>query len=149
MTFLVPLLVIGMSVLIGVIVAKQNDFGDVKKVEVVDESKVFVNTLSNTSTLQFSFTTDDYAKAKSGFLKSGYDYLLYIPQSMTGVLLFSEKKASALTLQAIENRLSKIAQTQRMIASGIDTALLAKAQKPISVDAKQISEEFGFDPLEL
>jgi ABC-2 type transport system permease protein len=141
MTFLVPILIIGMSVLAALIVSKQNEFGDVKKVEVVDESGAFINTLSNSNTLQFSFTTDGYAKAKSGFLKSGYDYLLYIPPSMTGVLLFSEKKASALTLQAIENRLSKIAQTQRMIASGIDTALLTKAQKPVSVDAKQISEE--------
>lgn len=141
MTFLAPLLIVGMSVLAGVIIAKQNELGDVKKVEVVDESKLFVNTLTNSTTIHYSFATDDYAKAKAGFLKSGYDYLLYVPQSLNGVLLFSEKKASALTIQAIEHKLSKIAQTQRMIASGIDTALLAKAQKSISVDAKQISEE--------
>ena len=141
MTFAVPALFIGMMVLVGVLVAKQNEFGDLKKVEVVDESGAFVNTLSNSSTLQYNFTADSYTKAKAGFLKSGYDYLLYIPANMEGVLLFSEKKASALTIQSIENKLSKTAQMQRLTAAGIDTATLRKAQKPINVDAKQISAE--------
>lgn len=141
MTFLVPVLFIGMGILVGVLVAKQDDFGDKKKVEVVDESGMFMNKLANTGTLEYSFTTSDYPSVKAGFLKSGYDYLLYIPVSLTGVQLFGEKKASAITLQVIENGLSKVAQTQRLMVAGIDTAVLAKAQQSISIDAKQISEE--------
>lgn len=141
MTFLVPVLFIGMGILVGVLVAKQDDFGDKKKVEVVDESGMFMNKLANTGTLEYSFTTSDYTSVKAGFLKSGYDYLLYIPASLTGVQLFGEKKASAITLQVIENGLSKVAQTQRLMVAGIDTAVLAKAQQSISIDAKQISEE--------
>lgn len=141
MTFLTPVLFIGMGLLVGILVAKQDDFGDKKKVEVVDESGMFKNKLANTGTLEYSFTTGNYASVKAGFLKSGYDYLLYIPASLTGVQLFGEKKASAITLQVIENGLSKVAQTQRLMVAGIDTAVLAKAQQSISIDAKQISED--------
>lgn len=141
MTFLTPVLFIGMGILVGVLVAKQDDFGDKKKVEVVDESGMFMNKLTNSGTLEYSFTTSDYASVKAGFLKSGYDYLLYVPASITGVQLFGKKKASAITLQVIENGLSKVAQTQRLMVAGIDTAVLAKAQQSISIDAKQISEE--------
>jgi len=136
MTFLTPVLFIGMGILVGVLVAKQDDFGDKKKVEVVDESGMFMNKLANSGSLEYSFTTSDYASVKAGFLKSGYDYLLYIPASITGVQLFGEKKASAITLQVIENGLSKVAQTQRLMVAGIDTAVLAKAQQSISIDAK-------------
>jgi len=140
MTFLVPVLFIGMFALIGYLVAKQNELGDKKKVEVVDESGVFLNKMKSGGTIEYSYAKDNYAAAKSAFAKSGYDYLLYVPASITGVQLFSEKKASALTIQNIESALSDIAQSQRLLTAGIDTAVLAKAQKPISIEARQITE---------
>jgi len=140
MTFLVPVLFIGMYGLMFYLLAKQNEFGDKKKVEVVDESGMFLNKLKSSGTLEYSFTRDNYSLAKAGFLKSGYDYLLYVPVSLTGVQLFSEKKASAVTIQNIESGLSDIAQSQRLLTAGIDTAVLARAQKPVSIDARQITE---------
>src|ERR1019366_2401377 len=115
LTFLVPVLFIGMFVLVGYLAAKQNELGDKKKVEVVDESGIFRNKLKNSGTIEYSFTTDKYTTAKDSFLKSGYDYLLYVPSSLTGVQLFSEKKASAITIQNIESGLSDIAQAQRLL----------------------------------
>ena len=47
MTFLVPILFIGMFGLIGYLVAKQNDLGDKKKIEVVDESGMFRSKMKN------------------------------------------------------------------------------------------------------
>ncbi len=141
MTFLVPVLFIGMFVLIGFLVAKQNELGDKKKIEVVDESGIYVARLKNAGNMEYTFVKDDYATVKSGFLKSGYDYLLHIPASLSGIQLLSEKKASAITIQNIESGLSDIAQSQRLMAAGIDTAILAKAQKPVTIEARQISEQ--------
>src|SRR5436190_24016614 len=81
MTFLVPILFIGMFVLVGYLVAKQNELGDLKKIEVVDESGLFAGKLRNNGTLQYTFTSDSYAKARAGLLKSDFDYLLYVPSS--------------------------------------------------------------------
>jgi len=140
MTFLVPVLFFGMIALTGYLVAKQNELGDKKTVEVVDESSMFVNKMKNRDNIEYHYSTGNYATTKTNFSKSGYSYLLYVPSSLTGVQLFSEKKASAITLQNIENGLSEIAQAQRLLSAGIDTAVLAKAQKPISIEARQITD---------
>lgn len=102
MTFLVPVLFFGMIGLVGFIVSRQNDLGDKKTVEVVDESGMFVNKLKNKDNIEYSYAKDNYADAKTKFAKSGYSYLLYIPSSVTGVQLLSEKKASAITIGNVE-----------------------------------------------
>jgi ABC-2 type transport system permease protein len=140
MTFLVPVLSIGMFGLMGYLMAKQNDLGDTKKVEVVDQSGIFRDKLKNGGTIEYSYSAESYTTAKANFLKSGYDYLLYISDSVTGIQLFSEKKATATTIQNIESGLSEIAQAQRLRTAGIDTAVLARAQKPVTLEARQITE---------
>ena len=97
MTILVPVLFIGMIGLIAFITAKQGDFGDKKKVIVVDESANFLNKLKGSDNLEYVYTTDNYAATKGSFIKNGYDYFLYIPASLTGVQLLGEKKASIMT----------------------------------------------------
>src|SRR6185312_11928012 len=75
LTFGLPLLFIGLSFLVGFLVAEGNEMGDQKKVEVVDESGIFKNKLKESNSATFKYTIDNYATAKSGFLKSGNDYL--------------------------------------------------------------------------
>ena len=140
MTFLVPVLFIGVFGLAGYLVANQNEFGDKKTVQVVDESGMFANKLRNGNNIEYSYSTQSYAAEKAAFAKSGRTYLLHIPASLTDVQLYSEKKASALTIQNIETELSDVAQTSRLLTAGIDTAMLTKARKPISVEARQITE---------
>jgi ABC-2 type transport system permease protein len=140
MTFLVPVLFIGVFGLAGYLVANQNEFGDKKTVQVVDESGMFTNKLRNGNNIEYSYSTQSYAREKAAFAKSGRTYLLHIPASLTDVQLYSEKKASAQTIQNIETELSDIAQTSRLLTAGIDTAMLTKARKPINVEARQITE---------
>jgi len=140
MTFLVPCLFIGMIVLVGYMAARQNELGDKKVVEVVDESGVFTGRLKGAGNIEYHYSKESLATAKAGLLKSGDDYLLYVPASMSGVQLFGAKTASALTIQNIESALTEIAQSHRLAAAGIDTAMLTKAQKPVTLDAKQLTE---------
>jgi ABC-2 type transport system permease protein len=140
MTILVPVLFIGMIALIAYIAVKQNDFGDKKKIEVADESGRFFNKLKNDNTVSYT-AAKDIATAKSSFIKDGYDYLLYIPASMEGVQLLGEKKAGPMTSGKIEDELTNIIRAQRLAEAGIDSAVLAKTQKSVSVASMQVTEK--------
>jgi ABC-2 type transport system permease protein len=139
-TFLVPVLFIGMFALIGYLSVHQNGFADKKKVEVIDESGWFVNKLQNNGKLEYTFSKENEAAAKKSFIKDGYDYLLYIPASLANVQLVAENKPAASVTQAIESSLSAIAQSNRLAEAHIDSAVLANAQKSIPVEGLQITE---------
>jgi len=141
LTFGVPLLFIGMSALVGVLVAKGNEMGGKKTVEVVDESGLFNNKLTSENGAEFIYTNESYISAKSKFLKSGNDYLLHIPSSLKDVELLSDKKPGTAIQSTIEEQLTNIAQAHRLQLAGIDTAVLAKAQSHIDVNAKQLTEK--------
>jgi ABC-2 type transport system permease protein len=140
LTILVPVLFIGMFAIIGYLAVKGDGLADKKKVEVIDESGLFTGKLKNTGSIEYSYSTDNYTAAKTKFSKDGYNYLLHIPASVTGIEMFSDKKPSATTIETVEAGLSNIAQAQKLQAAGIDTAVLAKAQKHISIQAKQMTE---------
>jgi len=140
LTILVPVLFIGMFAIIGYLAVKGDDLADKKKVEVIDESGLFAGNLKNTGSIEFSYTKDNYANAKTKFIKDGYNYLLHIPASVSDVEMISDKKPSATTIETVESGLSNIAQAQKLQAAGIDTAVLAKAQKRISIQTKQMTE---------
>ena len=140
MTILVPVLFISMIGLIAYISVRQNDLGDKKKIIVVDESGRFIGKMKNSSTMEYVAAKDNYAATKTSFIKDGYDYLLYIPSSLTGVQMLGEKKAGPMTSGKIEDELSNIIRSQRLAEAGIDSGVLAKAQKPISVASMQVTE---------
>jgi len=140
MTFLVPALFIGMMALVAFLVTKQNDIGDKHKIEVVDESGHFINKLKSTAVIEYVTAKSNYTTAKTTFIKDGYDYLLYIPASLDGIQILGEKKAGPLTSGKIEDELSNIIRSQRLAEAGIDTSVLSRAQKPISITAMQITE---------
>ena len=79
LTILVPVLFIGMFGLIGYLAVKGDDLGDKKKVQVIDENGAFINKLKNTGSIEYSYSNNNYAAAKTTFIKDGYNYLLHIP----------------------------------------------------------------------
>ena len=137
-TFLVPVAVMGMMSLVVYLAINQGGFADIKKVEVVDESGWFVNSMKDSKTIKYSYATN-YAAAKSGFIKDGYDYLLYVPVSLNNIQLFSEKKPATNNTISIENELTNIARAKRLSEAHIDSAVLANAQRSISVEPKLIT----------
>jgi ABC-2 type transport system permease protein len=139
-TFLVPLLFIGMFTAIGYIAMSQNELSELKKVEVVDDSGWFTDKLHSKDNIEYTFTKTNIEAAKSGFLKSGYDYLLYIPASVDKAQLIAEKKPAAIVTQTIESALSTSAQSARLAAAHIDSGIVANAQKPVKVEGLQVTE---------
>ncbi len=141
LTFLVPVLFIGMFAILGYLAVKGDDLGDDKKVQVIDMSGEFAGKFVNSPTITYVYSTDNYDSAKAHFIDNGYNFLLHIPPASSGaeIELLSEKKPSATTIDAVENNLSRIAESRRLKLAGIDTAVLAQAQKRITVKAKQIT----------
>jgi len=141
LTILVPVLFIGMFALIGYIAAKGDDFGDKKKIEVVDESGSFINNLKNTGSIEYVYTQQNFDTAKAKFLKDGYTYLLHIPATLSGIELWGEKNPSPMNVETIEGNVTDVAQSFRLKAAGIDTAVLAKAQQHITINPHNIDQQ--------
>ena len=138
-TFIVPVLFMGMMSLMVYLAMNQGGMSDRKKVEVVDESGWFANKLQGSASIEYSYATN-YQAARTSFIKQGYDYLLYIPASVTNVQLLSEKKPGTANTTNIEDELTAIARARRLSDAHIDSALLAGAQQPISIEARQMTE---------
>lgn len=138
-TFLVPVLFIGMMSLVVYLAVNQGGLGDVKKVQVVDESGWFANKIQSSKTIQYSFATD-YTATKKTFIKNGYDYLLYVPASMKKIQLFGESTPSVINSGKIEDELTRVARSRRLSEAHIDSAVLASTQAALTVEPKQISE---------
>lgn len=144
MTFLVPLLFIGMWGIAAYIAVKGDEFGDKKHVKVIDESGLFTGRLQNKSGFEFSYPKESFADAKKALEKSEdeNDYLLHIPADGSKALLLSRKTTSLNTVPMIQDQLSGIMQNKKLISSGIDTATLARAQEVnVPVEAHEVTEE--------
>lgn len=142
LTILVPMLFMGMFAMIGYLAVKGDDLGDEKKVQVIDESGEFNNKLVNSKSVVYVFSNDNFDTARKKFIENGYSFLLHIPpaSSPAPIELLSDKKPSANTIETVETALSNIAEPRRLKAAGIDTAVLAQAQKRIEIKAKQITD---------
>lgn len=138
-TFLVPVLFMGMMALVVYLAVNQGGLGDTKKVEVVDESGWFANKMNSSKTIKYTYV-NNLAEAKKTFIKEGYDYLLYVPATMTKVQLFGKKTPSLVNQGKIEDELTRVARMRRLNEAHIDSAVLANAQKEINVQAEQIDE---------
>lgn len=139
-TFLVPVLFMGMMALVAYLAANQGGLGDTKKVEVVDESGWFANKLNSTKTIKYTFTTN-ITQAKKNFVDEGYDYLLYVPGSMNNIQLYGEKTPSLLNTGKIEDELTRVARTRRLSEAHIDSATLSHAQQEVKVEPTNIGKD--------
>jgi ABC-2 type transport system permease protein len=144
MTFLVPLLFIGMWATIAYIAVKGGELGEKKQVKVIDESGFFKGRLENKSGFEFTYPNESFAQAKAALEKSDddNDYLLHIPADTKNVMLLTRKTTSLNTVPVIEDQLTSIMQSRQLITSGIDTATLARAQEvKIPVKSYQVTED--------
>ncbi len=142
LTFLVPSLFIGMMAFVIYLTAKGDD--KVKDFKILDKSGIFENHFSNKSNLNFSYISGDYEQAKKDIRKEKDDFLLYIPAdfSKTGnVEVIGDKKPGISLVDDVENQMEDILRNKKLIAAGIDTAVLNSSKARVSINAKQITDE--------
>jgi ABC-2 type transport system permease protein len=111
---------------------------------VIDQSGIFKNQFNNTSNINFSYINEDYEQAKKAIRKEEDDFLLYIPSDYTKtgkVEVISEKKPSISVVDDIETQMEAILRNKKLIAAGIDTAVLNSSNARVSINAKQLTDE--------
>ena len=79
MTFLSPLLFVGIAVFIGYLTSMK---ADVKTIAIHDESGIFVNEFKNTEEYNYlNLTLIDFKVLKDSIFNDSYEGLLYIPKT--------------------------------------------------------------------
>lgn len=141
MTFLVPLLIIGMYALIAVLTIKG---GDVKtEVEVLDETGIFASSFKDKGTVRFHVSKEALPDAKKD-VAEGDNFVLYIPadfEKSGQVQMFSQKKPGISALSSIEDQMNEILRAKRLKDAGIDPATLDAVKSNVSIVSKEITAE--------
>lgn len=142
LTFLVPSLFIAMYAVIFFIY--KNGDNDAKQFKVLDKSGLFKNELKNEPNVNFTYIETDYETAKKDIRKEKENFLLYIPADYTStgnVEIIAEKKPGIAVVSDIEKQMENILQNRKLIAAGIDTAILKSSKSKIDISAKQLTDE--------
>ena len=141
MTFLVPLLFIGMYAVIGYMMINKDELSDKQTVVVVDETREYADNLKNTAVIDFVKTNLPFNLARHEFEETGQGYLLRISKNAGGMQLLSQKKPGINIISEIESQVNQVSRTKQLLLAGIDTAILNAKQTHIKLETKEITEE--------
>ena len=142
MTFLVPLLIIGMYALIFALSIRGGD--NIPTVEVIDKSGIFNKALENKKSVKFERSGLSLAEARQKIINNEDAFILYIPANITSegdVELFSQKKAGLSVISNIENQLNDLMRIKLLEDAGIDALTLDKIKPDLSVVSKELTIE--------
>ncbi|MRX46875.1 ABC transporter permease [Pedobacter puniceum] len=142
LTFLVPSLFIAMYAAVFFIYKSEGE--SKKEFLVLDESGLFKNEFKNSETTTFKYADGDYASNKSKIKNEKDLLLLYIPKdyaSSNDIEILSAKKPGFSLLNDVEKQMENIIENKKLIAAGIDTAVLKNSKTQININAKQLTDE--------
>jgi len=151
MTFLSPLLFVGIAVFIGYLTSMK---ADVKTIAIHDESGIFVNEFKNTEEYNYlNLTLIDFKVLKDSIFNDSYEGLLYIPKT-------SNTKALENKIQYISNNSPSIGfleNTEDVIAkkltqinfenAKLDTLAIKEAEAHVNIALTKSSGEVGLKGL--
>jgi len=141
MTFLVPLLFLGMTALVAYLTKTGGDA--ITQINVIDETGSFLNEFKNSKELIFLPASQNLADAKN-LARQNQDFVLYIPQDIETngkVQLISEKKASMFVMSEIENQLNNILKYKQLRNAGIDIKTLESINPHIKIEYKELTDQ--------
>lgn len=142
MTFLVPLLIIGMYALVIALSISGGD--NVPTVEVIDESGILGNGLKDKKTVKFHASTEPLEQAKQRVIADDSAFLLHIPKDITAggkPELFSQKKAGLSVISTIETQLNDQMRNKMLEDAGIDAATLDNIRPDFTIVSKELTLE--------
>jgi ABC-2 type transport system permease protein len=109
-----------------------------KTIEIIDDSGIFENEFSETSSLDFVFIDLELIEAKKEIHSNDSYGLLYIPNinldNPEGITFFSEKNPSIEVIQDLERAMRTVVENIKLERSSIDQATLDSLKADISID---------------
>lgn len=142
MTFLVPMLIIGMYALIFALSIQGGD--NIPAVEIIDESGIFNKGLENKKSATFRKSELSLVEAKQKVIQNEDAFVLYIPGNISNggtIEMFSQKKAGISVISTIESQLNDQMRTKLLADAGIDVLTLDKIKPKLSVVSKELTLE--------
>jgi ABC-2 type transport system permease protein len=142
MTFLVPILIIGMYALIFALSLQGGD--NIPAVEVIDDSGIFNKGLEDKKSATFRKSELSLAEAKQKVIKNEDAFVLYIPKNINSggtIEMFSQKKAGLSVIGTIENQLNDQMRTKLLADAGIDVLTLDQIKPKLAVVSKELTLE--------
>ncbi len=141
MTILGPILMAALFIL-PVFLSQMG--GEIKSIQVVDETSLFVDRFENTKRLTFKPQNVDIEVAKANFTRSGDDALLYIPKTELSVpvnaMLYFDKQPTLVMTSHISNTIRKEVESLKLLASGIDAEVLRSIKTSINLQTIKLNE---------
>jgi len=143
MTLLTPLII---AFFYGLIIyfSIEGIKGSSNRIAVVNDNKTLTEKLKSTDKTTYVYVTGSLPEMKAALKKSGFDYILYIPEfkldNPAGVQLLGTKQAGLNINSKVENALEDAIRTQKLKESGIAQQDLDKLSSTVSIDTKKIGE---------
>jgi ABC-2 type transport system permease protein len=143
MTLLTPILI---GAFYGIMIYFSiNSASDTKdRIAVVSENKTLTERLPSSKNTIYEYVNKPLSEMKTGFLKSGYDYILYLPEfnldTPVGIQLLGEKQAGLSLSNRVESDVENIIKTQKLKESGIAQKDLDRLKSSVDLENKKIVE---------
>lgn len=141
MTILGPLLLAGLMIVPVWLATKEKTEN---KIQVVDESFLFVDSIPSTKNVKFEYTSSSLAAAQKEFYNTDYTAILYIPVNIieggSSVKLFYKKPVGIGTEQYIETTIEKQIFDLKLLKNNINKTILKNAETSIRVLTEQQQE---------
>lgn len=142
MTFLVPMLIIGMYALMIGLAIKGGD--NVPTVEVVDDSGIFARGFKDKKSVKFENSAKTLDQARQKVVNNEDAFVLHIPEDIAAggkLQLFSQKKAGISVISTIEDQINEQMRNKMLEDAGIDAETLDNIKPSFSVVSKELTAE--------
>ena len=140
MTFISPLIILILGILIGYLTDINNN--SQKNIIVFDESFVFFKTFKNTKNINYQYTNQgniEDIKAQA-FQKHIYG-VLYIPKNIQEIQFFSDETPSINFVENLTNQLENAIFYQNLQNQNISLESITSAKEKINIDLQNFSGE--------
>ena len=140
MTFISPLIILILGILIGYLTDINNN--SQKNIIVFDESFVFFKTFKNTKNINYQYTNQgniEDIKAQA-FQKHIYG-VLYIPKNIQEIQFFSDETPSINFVENLTNQLENAIFYQNLQSQNISLESITSAKEKINIDLQNFSGE--------
>ncbi len=145
MTFLSPLLMVGLATFVGYLATMK---ADVKTIAIHDESGLFSHEFKNSDEFKFvDFSPVDLKILKDSIVKESYEGLIYIPKQNSVASLenkveyISNDSPSLDFIEDVEYVIANKITKENYIKSGLDTVAIRKAVAKVTINLKKSSGE--------